>query len=434
MSRQGEKVSPNELWDGILEIAPNTDKEKNETLQNIRTWITDLTFRRSPLVEHNGVRASGSKYSTSEHFDLSVSFAEKTQRAEDDKLEVEQKDNDEPESDQLILNPKNEAIISTRDLSLVAVKLGTIGPALVDYEFPAFDKEIIDSLHVLVKEMFVEAPLPDHNDAVAEREQAICTMTSLINDDDLLLEYIDNANEESPQFRLMEYFMELEGTEDKNLMQQLITSKSEQIPSLVKGSVVGVSSRLLDQNGMQIWPLPEEPRAITISQVKTSTVEDEVSEESPTPDDDSTEMFVRPNGESVVDQRNQSKTSRREEFDKIVTELESTISVLFGQYGLTPELGTLTSNQLSSVQSISANYLSLALSSNLLSSNERDPSKRYTVDDILRIVAYKHTRGTYFDISAKKTSGAKAIFRALEEVKIKAAQSQKRQPNQTLKI
>ncbi|MEK9196391.1 MAG: hypothetical protein AAB914_03405, partial [Patescibacteria group bacterium] len=124
----------------------------------------------------------------------------------------------------------------------------------------------------------------------------------------------------------------------------------------------------------------------------------------------------------------------REEFDKIVTELESTISVLFGQYGLTPELGTLTSNQLSSVQSISANYLSLALSSNLLSSNERDPSKRYTVDDILRIVAYKHTRGTYFDISAKKTSGAKAIFRALEEVKIKAAQSQKRQPNQTLKI
>lgn len=235
ISRQGKETKQDDVWQAIKEATQHTDEEFGKVMKNVRSWLVNLRHERIPLIDHNGQRGSGASFTTLEQFEF--------------EMEVEERKEEEPE--QLAELPEHERIISTKDIALVAHKLSLINGALEDYGFPPMDRELLSELTHLAN----ITPIPEETveeDIEKRREQAF----ERLQDMDLLAQYIDIADGDSPQFRFVDYLLELEDVGSSELIRKLITSRIESKHVIERG--VGYDdggTTLLDsETGEKLWP------------------------------------------------------------------------------------------------------------------------------------------------------------------------------------
>ncbi len=466
ISRQGEQIKPDEVLEAIEKEVEIDESLRHDTLRSVRSFFEQLTHRRSQIVLHNGVRGAGSRYYTSESFDLTlVERDSKPVEAEaaTDIVEASEAMQDQPSES--AEKAANEDLISTHNLALVAHRLRRIKKALLDYDFPAVEEDLVDELIEAAKSMHQDIT-KDTYGIEEKREKAALSLKELINDDAKIFEYMDLTEEVSPQYRFIEYFVDLENVDDKDLMQRLISSEIRtRYDSGKDGMVAETTYYLSDKETKEVlWPLSaeaggeygankkghsddddfavvvksQEPESdeFEVSLKGAETEEDEEVEstlqEQPELDPDTTTQLginplpeEEPQGQVYLDasknpqpeRRNTEKQAVREKFDEIKEDLAKCATQFKDHLGSnTSKSKGVTYQVLVSSGIVTPRIIGEALAADsVLSGNEHDARNRtYTVEDMLRVRAYQLTKDTRFSIQQKKTS--KHVVRVIDEL------------------
>ncbi len=236
ISHQGEEIKQEDVWQAIRSDSGHSDEDYAKVMKNVRSWLTNLKFNKLPLIDHNGERGAGATFTTLEQFQFELEVKEE-EAAKEPEVEL----------------PEYEQIISTKDMALVAHKLSLISGVLESYGFPAVDNDLLTELTRLANNVNDPTYNDEKVDIETKRERAV----ERIQDPDLLEQYIEAAEEDSPQYLFVEYFLDLECAADsKDLMRRLINSKIESSHVIERGSRYKGSTAVLrdSETGEVLWP------------------------------------------------------------------------------------------------------------------------------------------------------------------------------------
>lgn len=429
IENQDKEISPNELWEGIrdeLGYSGVSQQEGQDVVNNIRSWFSHLTYRRSAIITHNGVRGLGSRYKASDAFSINLAIQEsKTE----DTIELVGITKD-------VMTEKSESIISTRDLAVVAAKLNQIRDALEYYDFTTINPEVLEEL---CRSCNQEQSSPQlRNELEYERQQAFGRLQELIDDDKKIFDYIDACPEDSVQIKFMEYFLDLDESNDRELMQRLIAAEFRGVDRTdLRRNVynVGHTQELIDvKTGEILWSSDPtlirkdvseadlSKSALGVSGVSHADTDAHSGLELPQQDEaistqldpSEEELLSDEVNDELTNRRNASRTEVRKQFHaEVKTRIEEFAISLKEHMPNIDTTSTLRPRQLETIPNINGRTISEALAANLLSVQEREAQKLYSIKDSFLVFAFKLTKGTKFSIKEKRWSDA--IERIIEE-------------------
>lgn len=276
----GEEVPVRELWDEAL---PGIEFDR-ESMRQVRLWLDTLTYRRSPIVSHNGGRANSAyridnpnvtieEVYRTEPAQRKVSEQEEIQAAQvtdqpsqpSELVDLPEAVNEEPEvSVKTVEKPKKQVLFPLSHVeSVILAEFLTFNKELLQkLEMPVPADHIADQLQSTIKEpsrYVVE--LHQYGGDITEARRAI--LNKVISyfapeNDDQIFDDLVNMEELDNRYELFEYLFEFEQEQREFLLEKLVDSLPVTVVTEAGGSfsagvtVIDVETFRVDGSGQRI--------------------------------------------------------------------------------------------------------------------------------------------------------------------------------------
>ena len=318
VERAGQKIRASDLWESAFgeEVPYNKD-----AMTQIRVWLEKLTYRRSPIVEHNKARGPSSTYTISNP-NVSINEIQRTTPkpqttetpsiSESDKLsptpqvtvqKPEAQIEDEPTQESITAPVKTVAFPLTHAESLILAEFLDLNKELLkSIDMPTLrdgvSKRLTSGLKNIVPKL-AEAIANNGGDLEQARQSIIGKIDRYFAEDnfDQVMEDITNIEILDYRYKLFEYLFELEEDQRKYLLEQLAPSIARIDITQTSGSfssgvqIVDIDTSRVN-NGIKLGAseteeapgdLEVEPTAEEVEDIEKSTIliENEVVELQP---------------------------------------------------------------------------------------------------------------------------------------------------------
>lgn len=230
IEKQGEFVSVDELWS---EAFPGVEFNR-DSMRQFKMWADGLTFRKCPIIEHNGKRGPSSAYGII-HFNVSLSEVTKATKqkpieevvpqSEPDDMIPEQRRQAVPSPDA----PKPAEVVTIESAPEVHFPLGLTESyilaetlAYLDsicerYDIPVIEEKIVSELkkQTTTKDVLAVTAKREIEDV---RGEIVEKVVGYFENEDLVLDDLGNMNEKDHRFGLFNYLIDIDWQERSMLI------------------------------------------------------------------------------------------------------------------------------------------------------------------------------------------------------------------------
>lgn len=239
---QGKQLSANELWDTTF---PGTPFDRI-TLAQVKRWLDSITYRRKPVVVHNGKRGNASRYGITD-FDITYTEESVVRASSLNPAAVEAditvgstKENEllpVAASTPLLSGPHvpskhREKKVQAEQLrckfpldllesSMIASFLYVNRNVFESLSIPPIDEAISNNLNNhTTQEQYVIA-MQQYGDIQTLRSVALAKIEKFFEDDDLVLDTLELMSDRDHRYPLFTYLMDIDGEDRWGLFDKL---------------------------------------------------------------------------------------------------------------------------------------------------------------------------------------------------------------------
>lgn len=236
VEHQGEVLTVAQLWEATFGVETPFDRD---VMSQVRAWLGKLTFRRQPIVEHNGKRGPASAYGIT-GFDVQI-VKETVTRS---KVPTSLPDSVLPAGDVTLPTRSNadtlpfpensieQSVKATFPLSLyessvVATLLDINKPVLRSNEIDTIPVDIVNKLRDKVTKVNAKKIMTRLDcDSIRElRVRAIDRLHTFFEDEDKVLDAIGAMSAKDDRYELFSYLFQMEGEDRVRLLNGLVDAE-----------------------------------------------------------------------------------------------------------------------------------------------------------------------------------------------------------------